>query len=87
MSALKLDKAKPHGHIFGDTAGRHFEQDGRYFRQDGSLWVDPNAPKKKETNAEREARERAEAEEAARLEAEAKTAKGGDDQLSQQLGN
>ena len=86
MSALKLDKSKPFGQIFGDLEGRHYDQGGRYFGSDGSLWVDPNAPKKKETAAEIAAREKAEADEAARLAAEAKKAAGGDDQLSQQLG-
>lgn len=86
MSTLKLDRAKPHAQIFGDIEGRHYEQDNRYFRGDGSLWVDPNAPKKQESKAEAAAREKAEAEaEAARLEAEKKAA-GEGDQLSQQLG-
>lgn len=39
-----LDRSRPFGTIFGDDAGRMFEQDGQYFRGDGSRWSDPAAP-------------------------------------------
>lgn len=83
MAVKKLDKSKPHGHIFGDDQGRIYEQDGAFFNGDGTPWRDPA---KKEGAAERAAREKAEAE-AAAAEAERLKAEGGaDDQLSKQLG-
>lgn len=85
MSKLKLDRNKPFAQTFGDDKGRHFEQDGHTFTADGSLWVDPHAPAKKETHAERAEREKAEKEEADRLEAEAKKPPAEADQLSKQL--
>lgn len=85
----KLDKSKPYGHIVNDSEGRVFEQDGRYFTGEGKPWRDPS---KKETAAEREAREKAEKEEADRIAAEEEAQRklaagegGNDGQLSKQL--
>jgi membrane protein involved in colicin uptake len=86
MSKQTLDRKQTFAQIYGDNAGRHYEQDGKFFNSDGKLWRDPSA---KETAAEKKEREEAEAAEAARLAAEAEAAKkaeGGGDQLGQQLG-
>lgn len=41
--ATSLDRTKPFGTIFGDEAGRMYEQDGAYFLGDGSPWQAPEA--------------------------------------------
>lgn len=85
MSAIKLDKQQPYGHITGDSEGRVYEQDGRFFTADGKLWRDPKKKETAEEKAAREAQEKADAEAAAAAEAEA-AKQAEQDQLAAQLG-